>query len=194
MIASGQEKRFKNPYFGEHDYDMYNFMHENIKYPVIARENGIGGVVVTTFIIDTSGNVDSIMVLNNIDPSLNKEAIRIIKLSSGLWKPAKINDSLVRIKFRWDITFKLEAEDVEFRNATYFYNLGVKYAGLNDYQKALYNFEQALIINTEDIDALYNAAMMKFKMSDRNGACEYLRKIKELNKPDADDLMLKYCK
>jgi TonB family protein len=194
IYASGQSEKFTDPSFGEHEYDMKNFLRQNIRYPVAARENGISGIVVASFIIDKSGNVDSIEMLNHIDNSLNIEAQRVIKLSSGYWKPATINDSAVNVRFRISITFSLDPNDGEFRNATYFYNLGVKYAGKNDYQKALYNFDQALIINFADIDALYNAAQMKFKMNDRSGACEYLQKIKALGKPDADDLLEKYCK
>lgn len=87
---------------------MYKYLSENVKYPVIAQENGIQGRVICQFTVNKDGSlVDIEVVRSGGDPSLDKEAIRVIK-SMPKWKPGKQRGKAVRVKYTIPVNFKLQ--------------------------------------------------------------------------------------
>ena len=80
---------------------------DNIKYPAIAEENGILGRVVCTFVVERDGSVTDVQVARSIDPSLDKEAVRVLK-KMPKWIPGRQNGSAVRVKYTVPVTFKLQ--------------------------------------------------------------------------------------
>ena len=87
---------------------LFKYLSENIKYPVIAQENGIQGRVVCQFVVNKDGSiVDIEVVRSGGDPSLDKEAVRVIK-SMPKWKPGKQRGKAVRVKYTVPVSFKLQ--------------------------------------------------------------------------------------
>ena len=87
---------------------MMKYVAENIKYPVIAQENGIQGRVICQFVVNKDGSiVDVVAVRSSGEPSLDKEAIRVIK-SMPKWKPGKQRGKPVRVKYTVPVNFRLQ--------------------------------------------------------------------------------------
>ena len=87
---------------------LFKYLSENVKYPVIAQENGIQGRVICQFVVNKDGSiVDVEVVRSGGDPSLDKEAIRVIK-SMPKWKPGKQRGKAVRVKYTVPVSFKLQ--------------------------------------------------------------------------------------
>ena len=86
---------------------MMKFLSDNIKYPVIAQENGIQGRVITNFVVEKDGSITDVQVVRGVDPSLDKEAIRVIQ-SMPKWKPGKQRGSAVRVRFTLPVVFRLQ--------------------------------------------------------------------------------------
>ena len=87
---------------------LFKYLSENVKYPVIAQENGIQGRVICQFVVNKDGSiVDVEVVRSGGDPSLDKEAIRVIK-SMPNWKPGKQRGKAVRVKYTVPVNFKLQ--------------------------------------------------------------------------------------
>ena len=87
---------------------LFKFLSENVKYPVIAQENGIQGRVICQFVVNKDGSiVDVEVVRSGGDPSLDKEAVRVIK-SMPKWKPGKQRGKAVRVKYTVPVNFKLQ--------------------------------------------------------------------------------------
>lgn len=80
---------------------------DHIKYPVVAAENGISGRVVVQFVVERDGSVSQVKVVRGVDPSLDKEAQRVIS-SMPKWIPGKQNGQAVRSRFTVPVTFRLE--------------------------------------------------------------------------------------
>ena len=88
--------------------EMMKFIAENIKYPVIAQENGIQGRVICQFVIEKNGSVTDIQVVRSSgDASLDKEAERVIK-TMPKWKPGKQRGKPVRVKYTIPVSFRLQ--------------------------------------------------------------------------------------
>ena len=94
------------PSFPGGDAELMKFLHDHMKYPVIAEENGIQGRVVCTFVVERDGSITDVKVVKSVDPSLDKEAIRVLK-SMPKWIPGKQNGSAVRVKYTLPVTFRL---------------------------------------------------------------------------------------
>ncbi len=96
------------PYFKKGNITFENFLVNNIIYPESAREKNITCQVFVTFVVNKDGTVSDIKTSNCTNESIVKEAIRIIKLSSGYWKPGEFNGLPVRTKLRIPISFSLD--------------------------------------------------------------------------------------
>jgi len=95
------------PSFPGGDEALTEYISANMKYPDIAKENGIEGVVPVSFVVKTDGSIGSIKVLRMIDPDLEAEAIRLVK-SMPAWIPAKENGVAVESTRTLDIKFRLQ--------------------------------------------------------------------------------------
>ena len=80
---------------------------DHIKYPVVAAENGISGRVVVQFVVERDGSVSQVRVVRGVDPSLDKEAQRVIS-SMPKWIPGKQNGQAVRSRFTVPVTVRLQ--------------------------------------------------------------------------------------
>lgn len=79
---------------------------KNIKYPIIAQENGIQGRVFVKFVVEPTGKVSNVEILRGVDASLDKEAIRVIN-SMPAWKPGMQRGKPVRVSIQIPINFQL---------------------------------------------------------------------------------------
>ena len=80
---------------------------ENTQYPVVAQENGVQGRVTVQFVVEKDGSISDVHVLRGVDPSLDKEAVRVVK-SMPRWTPGKQNGITVRVNYRVPVLFRLQ--------------------------------------------------------------------------------------
>jgi len=83
------------------------FIAKSINYPVIAQENGIQGKVYVTFVVDKDGGISEAKVARGVDPSLDKEALRVVNMLPK-WKPGKQRGKPVRVSYTVPISFVLQ--------------------------------------------------------------------------------------
>jgi protein TonB len=97
----------KMPEFPGGQDALNRFLVRNIKYPLLAQENGIQGRVVCQFVVNSDGSIVDISVVRGVEESLDKEAIRVIK-SMPKWTPGRQGGKSVRVKYTLPIRFKLQ--------------------------------------------------------------------------------------
>jgi protein TonB len=95
------------PQFPGGDAAMMKYLRDNIRYPVIAQENGVQGRVTCQFVVNRDGSIVDIEVVRSVDPSLDKEAIRVIQ-SMPKWKPGQQRGKPVRVKYTLPVNFRLQ--------------------------------------------------------------------------------------
>ena len=86
---------------------LLQYLAKSIKYPVIAQENGIQGRVSCSFVVNKDGSIVDAEVIRGVDPSLDKEALRVIN-SMPKWSPGKQRGKPVRVKYTVPVTFRLQ--------------------------------------------------------------------------------------
>jgi len=95
------------PSFPGGDAALINYLSQNIRYPVMAEENGIQGRVIVTFVVERDGSITDARVVKSVDPALDKEAVRVIQ-SMPKWIPGKQNGKAIRVKYTLPVTFRLQ--------------------------------------------------------------------------------------
>ena len=84
------------------------FISENMNYPEMAVDADISGTVNVVFVVTKDGRIRDVGILGARKGfGLEEEAIRVIKLTSGKWKPAKQRDRTVNMRFRMPVKFQL---------------------------------------------------------------------------------------
>jgi periplasmic protein TonB len=83
------------------------YIAENLRYPQIAAENGIQGRVFVQFVVNEDGTVSDARVVRGVDPSLDREAVRVV-MSSPRWTPGRQRGQAVRVAFTFPINFVLQ--------------------------------------------------------------------------------------
>lgn len=86
---------------------LMQYLSSNVRYPVVAQENGVQGRVVVSFVVEKDGSITDVNVVRGVDPSLDKEAARVVR-SMPNWIPGKQNGSAVRVKYNVPVSFKLQ--------------------------------------------------------------------------------------
>lgn len=85
---------------------MYKYLGQNIKYPQLARDNNITGIVYVTFVVERDGSITGCKVLRDIGGGCGQEAIRVVK-SMPRWTPGKQRGKAVRVQFNLPVKFNL---------------------------------------------------------------------------------------
>ena len=101
---------------GEEAY--MKFLANNIKYPVIAQENGIQGLVEAVYTVDAKGKVSFVRIEKGVDPSLDNEVKRVIELMPD-WIPAppKPNGEAVSMTRSIPFVFRLQGDGMDETSA-----------------------------------------------------------------------------
>lgn len=95
------------PSFPDGTEAMYKYIYDKIKYPAIARENGIQGQVIVQFVVSKEGDIQKAKVVRGIGGGCNEEALRVVN-GMPRWKPGKHNGRAVPVTFTLPIKFVLQ--------------------------------------------------------------------------------------
>ena len=97
----------EKPSFQGGDANQFSkWVNSRLVYPEIAKENGVSGRVTLQFTVEKDGTVTKVRVLRGVDPSLDKEAVRVVSMSPK-WKPGKQRDRAVPVTYTFPVIFQL---------------------------------------------------------------------------------------
>jgi protein TonB len=95
------------PQFPGGDQALLNFLYGQLRYPAMALDNRIEGVVVVQFIINEKGKITNPKILRGIGGGCDEEALRVISLMPD-WKPGRQRSLPVRVRYNLPIRFELK--------------------------------------------------------------------------------------
>lgn len=85
---------------------LYEYLNDNIRYPIVALESGISGRVYVQFVVEKDGSVSDVKVLRGIGGGCDEEAIRVVE-KMPRWNPGKQRGRAVRVLYMVPINFTL---------------------------------------------------------------------------------------
>ena len=86
---------------------MMKFIHNNLRYPSLAAENGIQGTVIVNFVVDRDGKITRIKVVRGIGGGCDEEAIRVLSKMPA-WSPGKQGGKAVLVSYTVPIKYVLQ--------------------------------------------------------------------------------------
>ena len=110
-VVQEEEKIFtvveEMPGFPGGEEKLFDYLRKNIKFPPVARENGIQGRVFVTFVVDKDGKVKDVKILRGIGGGCDEEALRVIR-SMPDWTPGRQNGRSVSVQYNLPVNFTLK--------------------------------------------------------------------------------------
>ena len=98
----------KMPTFQGGDLTSYMvWLNSQLQYPQEAKDKGIMGRVIFSFVVEKDGSVSNFKVLNKPNKLLSAEVERVFKLTPK-WEAGEQNGKKVRVKFTAPVSFKLQ--------------------------------------------------------------------------------------
>lgn len=91
---------------------LMKYLSANIRYPEAAHKAGTQGRVTVQFVVGKDGCIGNVSILRGVDPALDAEAIRVIKMMPR-WEPGTHKGKPVRVKYTVPVMFRLTPEPVE---------------------------------------------------------------------------------
>jgi len=95
--------------YGEED--LGKFIAHNMRYPIKAKQDGIEGRILCSFIVGVDGAISNIEVVDGLDPALDNEAIRVLGLMPK-WIPGENGGEKVNVKCLLPIDFTIDEEPI----------------------------------------------------------------------------------
>ena len=107
LMEKKNEPDFKPTFRGHSDLSLFSeWVNRNLKYPKDAKDAHVEGAVKLQFTVGTNGGVQEVQILKGVYPSLDNEALRVIR-SSPKWKPGIKDGKPVRVTYTYTINFIL---------------------------------------------------------------------------------------
>lgn len=93
------------------DRALMSFISKHVRYPALARENGVHGMAVIRFVVEKDGSLTGIELVRDPGAGLGAEAERVVQLMANTgpkWAPGRQTGRAVRVQFNLPVRFKLE--------------------------------------------------------------------------------------
>lgn len=87
--------------------NLHKYLAEQVRYPDIAKENGIEGTVVIQFVVNERGEISNAFILKDIGGGCGEEALRVVR-GMPLWLPGANRGRQVKVQMSLPVKFKLE--------------------------------------------------------------------------------------
>jgi TonB family protein len=151
---------------------LVKYLAEYFQYPAHAAECGDQGTGVVQFVVQPDGKLTDFRVINSISRELDKEFIRVIKTTEGMWKPGSNNGKPVQMEKEVSMMFVADNIWCANKPIEYFTKLAKAYfARANSLFVEKHNSKKALRNYDLTIKYLpYNKSVLELR-----GLCRYER-------------------
>lgn len=109
-VVMGDEKIYsivdQMPQFPGGEERLASFLTTNLEYPRQARQDGLQGRILCSFVVGKDGRISDIQVVEGGDVSLNDEAVRLLSVMPA-WNPGINEGEKVRVRCVLPIDFKI---------------------------------------------------------------------------------------
>lgn len=190
-----------------------SFINRSMIYPEYSKDHCVQGTIQIGFKLDRTGKVVESRVQKGYGIDLDKEALRIVRLTSGRWVVPASYD--IRTEIVLPINFSLKefkceehsSDDISAAIRTYKAKEDLTKAIVNFYQKKsaggtfdaseedrMVQLKAELGYTDKFIDRFLRQAQIKLKQGDKESACEDFQLIKGLGSNKADALIARNCR
>jgi TonB family protein len=176
-IATGQNKELtsieiNSPAFkGDATKSINDFLQKHVEYPPESYQWKLQGTEVVQFVVTKQGKLSDYKVINSVSAEIDKEVIRLLELTSGMWAPGTINGEPVAMEKEVSLEFRLSPTTDFVEKAKWNMQKGNELLFLKDQpKKAIKYFDLAInyLPNNETIHGI--RGYCKYRIGDEEGA------------------------
>jgi hypothetical protein len=175
-----------------------NYLLRNLEYPENSLQWNQEGTEVAQFIVTPEGDVTDLTIINSLSPDIDKEVIRVLMSTSGMWRPALENGKPVAKAREVSIVFapgELNPDKRFIREAKEYLVLGNKqFFEKKNNKNALYFYDRAVRFVPNDKGLLSIRGICKYQLGDKAGACRDWNRIRTLGGMEGDAYPDDLCK
>lgn len=191
--------------------DFGTFIKNNIIYPSYSQNNCLQGTIKIGFKIKGNGEVYQAKIIQGFGTDLDKEALRLVRMSGGKWMVTNLNDTastlVVPVSFELkgygcetksqaDLELAIQAyqnNEALLNVITDFYKHKEKGTFKAEDERRVEMLKIELNIDDDFLQSKLDAGSKKIKQGDKIGACEDFNFVKYMGSQKADQLLKKYC-
>jgi protein TonB len=107
MTDGAYQKVDVMPVYPGGDTALLKYIADSTHYPNDSKTQGIQGKVIVRFMVKADGSISAVSVLQGVNPSLDKEAIRVVK-SLPSFTPGKLKGKTVSVWYMIPIQYSLK--------------------------------------------------------------------------------------
>ncbi|WP_297091316.1 energy transducer TonB [uncultured Draconibacterium sp.] len=166
------------------------YLATNINYPDDALNCGREGTEVIKFKVNALGKVTDIHIVNNVCPAIDKEILRVLENTSGMWKPGIKDGTPVTMEQEVSIVFSVSDSPVNARArfleiASSCFTRGTEAFYLKGKsKKAERLFSQGIRYMPHDQSLLLLRGLARYEQGNIDGATEDWERLFELGQLD----------
>ena len=170
-----------------------NYLVENAKYPVDALNCNKEGTEVIKFVVEPNGSLTNFEVVNSVCASIDKELIRVLETTDGMWQPGYNNGEPVAMEKEVSLIFMANnykdlTKHFTAKATNSFVQGNKKMFVKQKHKKALRYFDQGMRYLPYDKSLLYVRGICKYELGDKEGARKDWNRIVELGGMDFSDM------
>jgi len=176
------------------------FLVDNFNYPDAAAECQIEGTGIVQFTVHANGELADFKVVNSVCPAIDKEFIKVLKSTEGMWNPGFNNDkptameTEVSMMFVANQTIRQNPQAYFMRNAKKLFAKGSKiFLAKGNPKKALNYYERSIKFMPYEPSSLLMRGLCRYELGDEKGACSDWNRINAIGRYDADPFLENLC-
>ncbi len=153
------------------------FFIKNVNYPESALDCYAEGTEIVQFVITPEGKVTNFKVVNSVSTEIDKEFIRVLKTTNGMWKPGYNNGVPVAMEKEVSLAFcvnKCDFNSVKehFVNKAieHFQSANKKLFVKQNPKKALKQYDKGIRYLPNDKALLFTRGLCRYELGDEDGA------------------------
>ena len=164
------------------------FLNKNIVYPVQSVRCSYQGTELVRFTVTQSGELTDFEVINSVCKKMDEEVVNVLKLTSGMWRPAYVNGKPVAMEKEVSIAFMLHPSNDFANMAKNYIKKGNKFLFVkNNPAKALKYYDHGMTYLPYDKSLLLLRGLCRFDQGDKQGAAKDWSRLRELGGPDMSE-------
>lgn len=189
-----------------------SFITSRLIYPTFSKNNCLQGTIYVAFSIKKTGEIYNSKVQKGMGIDLDKEALRLVRLTNGKWELTENHDEKLQLVIPVNFTLQnyncnqRSPDQINQAKELYRNRLALENAILSFYKNKesgnanqaneleIIKFKAELGFDDDFISRKLREGKQKLKQGDKESACEDLYFVKYLGSTLADELIAEHCK
>ncbi|MPQ47849.1 TonB family protein [Marinifilum sp. N1E240] len=171
---------------------IYDYLSEKTQYPDNFIKRITEGTAIIQFTVFPNGNLGDFQIVNSVSDEIDREVIRVLESTNGMWIPGKNNGNSVEMQREVSVTFMRDGSN-HLQLAHKYYKRSNKKLMKNKPKRALRFVNYAMVYQPYSDALLFLRARTHLELGNSDNACQDFNRMKALGYDYIDGYLKEYC-